>query len=924
MKLNELLKSVTIQTDDTTEITDICSDTRQMTEGALFVALSGTQTDGEKYIEEAIQKGANAILCTHKPCSISVPCFETKTPIQDLAKLCTCFYNPFPETTVAVTGTNGKTSTVFFVRQLFEKLGKKSASIGTLGIQSETYNRYSGMTTTGVVDLAKDLKTLSEKGVTHVALEASSHGLHQGRLSCVRFDAAAFTNLTRDHLDYHQTMEAYLEAKALLFTERLKKGGTAVLNADSDVFDTLEKICKNKEIKVISYGKNGKDIRLISQTLFPTYQHLSLSVFGSNYNLDFPVAGAFQGMNVLAALGLVIACGENPTDVIPLLEEIHSPDGRMELVCQTKENASIFVDYAHTPDGIENALKSLRPITKGRLIILFGCGGNRDVGKRPIMGKIADTFADKVIITDDNPRFEDAEPIRKAILEACPKGMEIADRRMAIKQAVAMLEKDDVLLLAGKGHEEGQLIQGISHPFNDKHEAVLAVYEKEKEPLWTNDDIKKALDIEVQHPFKAFGISIDSRTTNIGDLYINLTNNAEYNKQALQKGAVAVITTVFDEKDERFITVKDSMVSFRTLAFFSRNRTTARIIGITGSSGKTTTKEMLGCVLRAYGSIHLTQGNYNNQLGVPLTLCTLPQKTDFAVIEMGMNHTGEMRDLTHLTHPEFSLITMIGWAHREFFKSLSQIAEAKAEIFEATQKGVILGTECAEIDLLCEKANPLPITFFGKAERADVRLLATKETDSGTVVSVDYFGKPLTYTLSVYGSHFVSNSLGVLAVLNCLGLDVQNGINCLKDFSAVKGRGQKTETFWQGKKITVVDESYNANPSSMKAALTSFKKIKGTRHIAVLGDMLELGEYAEEMHLDLLPYLEGIDKIYTVGPLMQRLFEKLPEWQKGNAVSKASDILSLLSLEDGDIVCIKGSNGSYVHKITDELLKGKK
>ena len=764
MKLNELLKSVAIQTDNETEITDICSDTRRMTEGALFVALSGTQTDGEKYIEEAVQKGAKAVLCTHTPKNISVPCFEVKTPAKDLAKLCACFYAPFPKTAVAVTGTNGKTSTVFFVRQLFEKLGKKSASIGTLGIQSDAYNRYSGMTTTGVVDLSHDLKTLSEKGITHVALEASSHGLHQDRLSCVNFDAAAFTNLTRDHLDYHQTMEAYLEAKALLFTERLKKGGTAVLNADSDVFEQLKTICENKGIKTISYGKNGTDIRLKHQTLFPTYQHLSLNVFGQDYELDFPVAGAFQGMNVLAALGLVIACGENPADVVPLLKEIHSPDGRMELVCQTKEGAGIFVDYAHTPDGIENALKSLRPITKGRLIILFGCGGNRDTGKRPVMGKIADTFADKVIVTDDNPRFEEAEPIRRAILEACPKGVEIANRRTAIRQAVALLEKDDILLLAGKGHEEGQLIQGISHPFNDKHEAVLAVYEKEREPLWTSTEVEKALGVTIENTFKAFGVSIDSRTAQIGDLYINLTDNTDYNKQALQKGAVAVITTVSDESDKRFITVENSMVAFRTLAVFARNRTTAKIIGVTGSSGKTTTKEMLGQVLRTYGSVHLTQGNYNNQLGVPLTLCTLPQKTDFAVIEMGMNHTGEMRDLTNLTHPEFSLITMIGWAHREFFKSLSQIAEAKAEIFEATQKGVILGTECEEIDLLCEKANPLPITFFGKAERADVRFLATKETDSGTVVSVDYFGKPLTYTLSVYGAHFVSNSLAVLAV----------------------------------------------------------------------------------------------------------------------------------------------------------------
>ena len=923
MKLTDLLSKIHLKTSEQIEVTSLCSDTRKIQKGALFVALSGTQTNGEKFIREAVQKGAVAVLTTHKDDSLSVPCFQVENPEKALAELCRYFYAPFPETAVAVTGTNGKTSTVFFARQLFEKLGQKAASIGTLGVQSAPFTRYSGMTTTGVVELAEDLQTLAQKDITHVAIEASSHGLHQERLSCLSFKAAAFTNLTRDHMDYHKTPEAYLKAKLKLFTERLSADGTAVLNADIPEFETIKKACEKRGVKILSYGTKGKDICLKSQTLFTTHQTLKLTVFGQNHTINFPVAGAFQGMNVLAALGLVIGCGFEPAQVVPLLSELHSPDGRMELVGQTKEGACIFVDYAHTPDGLLNALSSLRPITKGRLIVLFGCGGNRDTGKRPLMGKIAQQSADLVLITDDNPRFEDPALIRRAISEACPKGIEVADRALAIRQAVGMLQKEDVLLLAGKGHEEGQSIAGISHPFNDKHEVLKALYEKEKMPLWTSEEVSKALDINILKPFKAFGISIDSRTTQIGDLYINLTDNNTYNEKAFQRGAVAAISICRDENEPRQITLPDTQKAFEKLAEFARQRTKAVVIGITGSSGKTSTKEMLAEALKAYGSVHHTIANYNNWLGVPLTLTTLPKETDFAVIEMGMNHKGELAELSNLVKPDFSLITMIGWAHREFFKTLNQIALAKAEIFEGTTKGVFLNTECEELTLLEEKAAPLPITYFGTSEKADVRLLDLTETENKTHIKALCMGKEVDYSLDMIGTHFAINSLGVLAVLSRLEKDVSKGMARLSTLTPFKGRGKQTLISFKDMEILLVDDSYNANPSSMKAALAAFKKIKGKRHVAILGDMLELGEEGPQMHLDLKADLEGVDKVYTVGPLMRGLFETLPKNMQGSCVSEAKDILPLISLENGDILFVKGSLGSKVSQIVEELLKGK-
>ncbi len=933
MKLAELLKAARVATPFETDIDirGIVSDSREVEDGYLFVALPGTNNDGSKYVSDAIARGAVAIL-TQEPIEATVPVLQTSRIREALSRMCVLFYEPHPGTLVGVTGTNGKTSTVFFTRQIFEHAGLLAASMGTLGVQSKNFHSYSGMTTTDSVRLNQDLQALAENGITHVAMEASSHGLEQHRLDGLMFKASAFTNLTRDHLDYHLTMEAYLEAKLKLFTHLTSE--VAVLNADVPEFEAIKSVCAAKGLRIFSYGKNGEEIRLMSQLLHETGQELTIELFGHVYTANIPVAGHFQGMNILAALGLAIAVGVDIEKAVEALGTLKSPDGRMELVGRTQKGASIFVDYAHTPDGLETALKSLRLHTQGKLYVVFGCGGNRDTGKRPMMGKIASELADTVIVTDDNPRFEDASLIRSQILAAAPNAIEIADRAKAIFYAVSHLEEGDVLLLAGKGHEEGQLINGFMHPFNDKIQAILSLRTLEEKPLWTSDELTEATSGKAYKTFVGYGVSIDTRTLIPGDIFIALhgerLDGHDYVAEALKKGAAAAVVShdIPDVPDSaKLFFVVNTDEALQDMARYALRHSRALKIGITGSSGKTTTKEMLALALKGQGTIHATQGNFNNQWGVPLTLARLPRLADYAIIEMGMNHTGEMEYLSHLVEPDIAMITMIGSAHHEFFKTLQDIAAAKAEIFIHMNKQgtVVLPRDSAYYEFLQAKAMENGVEHqlsFGQNLDADVRLLKAEQTPDGTSVSASLAGELITFSLQTMGEHFVMNALGVLAMVKALGADVKKACQNLSRMKPLKGRGAQIQTIIDGKLITLIDDSYNANPSSMKAAISVLAQKEG-RKLAVLGDMLELGEQSRPLHTALADDLTtgGIDRLYTVGREMRALFETVPPEMRGWAAQTALELLPILKqdLRNGDVVLLKGSNGTKIGRLVEAL-----
>jgi len=469
------------------DITGLGADSRAIKPGFLFAALPGSRADGAAFIPDAVRRGAVAVLAppgARLPAGCESALLITDPePRRRLALMAARFFGAQPRTVAAVTGTNGKTSTVRFLHQIWSRLGHRAASLGTLGLDAPDFGAPvpdddgPTLTTADPVALHRTLARLAEGGIDRLAMEASSHGLAQYRLDGVRLAAAGLTNISRDHLDHHGSMNAYRAAKFRLFAELLGDGGTAVLNADAPEFAALADICAGRGIAVLSYGRKGRDLRLAD--LAPAAgggQRLTVELHGRTHEIDLPLAGDFQAANALCALGLALACGAEAEGAVAALAGLTGVPGRLEAIGSTADGAAVYVDYAHTPDALAHLLRALRPHARGRLAVLFGCGGDRDPGKRPEMGAIARDLADAVYVTDDNPRGEEAATIRKAILAACPGAVEIGDRRLAIETAIAGLGAGDLLVIAGKGHETGQIVGDTTLPFDDRAvaRAVLA------------------------------------------------------------------------------------------------------------------------------------------------------------------------------------------------------------------------------------------------------------------------------------------------------------------------------------------------------------------------------------------------------------------------------------------------------------------
>jgi UDP-N-acetylmuramoyl-L-alanyl-D-glutamate--2,6-diaminopimelate ligase len=456
------------------QVTGITVDSRAVKPGNVFVAVSGAKTDGARFIEQAVKAGAVAVAAEHRPETLpaSIAFIQTKNPRRFLALGAATFFPHQPETIAAVTGTSGKTSVAAFTRQIWAALGDRAASIGTVGVVTPEKEIYGSLTTPDPVVLHQQIDALAGEGITHLALEASSHGLDQHRLDGVRIAAGAFTNLSRDHMDYHPTIEHYLAAKLRLFDSLIDPSGTAVINVDHEHAAQVVAAARKRNLTVLTIGRNADGIRIVETGIDGFAQKLRISHAGREFSLRLPLVGDFQVENALTAAGLAIATGSDAGKVFAALENLEGAKGRLELVGE-RNGAPVFIDYAHKPDALAKALEALRPYVTGRLVVVFGAGGDRDKGKRPIMGGIAIEKADGVIITDDNPRGEQPAVIRSEILAAAHGAREIGDRGEAIRVAVSELKQGDVLLIAGKGHETGQIVGDKILPFSD-HEAVAA------------------------------------------------------------------------------------------------------------------------------------------------------------------------------------------------------------------------------------------------------------------------------------------------------------------------------------------------------------------------------------------------------------------------------------------------------------------
>jgi UDP-N-acetylmuramoyl-L-alanyl-D-glutamate--2,6-diaminopimelate ligase len=459
----------------TVEVRGLAVDSRAVKPGDLFFALAGSKTDGSRFVDAAIAAGAVAVAGDHRPGGARVPFVVTANPRRALALAAARFFPRQPQTIAAVTGTSGKTSVAAFTRQIWQDLGHQSASIGTIGLVSPKRTVYGSLTTPDPIALHRQLDEIARDGVTHLAFEASSHGLDQYRLDGVRVAAGGFTNLSRDHMDYHPDVAHYLNAKLRLFRDLVIDGGAAVISADHDCSHQVIDAARARKLRIIAIGRKadgGEGIRLVDAAIDGFAQKLVIEHRGRRHALHLPLVGEFQIENALVAAGLAIGTGSEAEKVFAAIENLEGAKGRLERVGE-RNGAPVFVDYAHKPDALAKALQALRPYAKRKLVVVFGAGGDRDAGKRPLMGAIAAENADSVIVTDDNPRSENPAAIRAAILAAAKGAKEIGDRNEAIRAGVAALEPGDALLIAGKGHETGQIVGSQTLPFSD-HEAVAS------------------------------------------------------------------------------------------------------------------------------------------------------------------------------------------------------------------------------------------------------------------------------------------------------------------------------------------------------------------------------------------------------------------------------------------------------------------
>ncbi len=474
MKLGQLTDKIA-DADGAVEICGLTADSREVKPGFLFAALPGVNMDGRSFIPGAIEKGASAILAPMGTPDTGLPMVLSENPRHDLALMAARFFEGQPETIVAVTGTNGKSSTVEFLRQIWAFAGRKAACLGTLGVTTDDGLRPLHHTTPDPVSLHRAIQKLSQDGINALALEASSHGLVQNRLDGVAITHTGFTNLSQDHFDYHDGFENYFAAKARLFSELARAGSPAAIMVDGPWGRRMAELARDHGLAVMSVGWEGEDVRLQELHPLAKSQTLTLDIHGQLHGVELPLAGEFQALNAVLALALALQSGVPEKIALQALKSLHGVRGRMEAVGSTDAGAPVFVDFAHTPDGLDKLLRALRPHTMGAIHLVFGCGGDRDPLKRPKMGKIAAQLADHVIVTDDNPRHEDAASIRAAVMATCDEATEIADREEAIITAIGALKAGDALVIAGKGHESGQIVGDECIPFDDAQVARTAL-----------------------------------------------------------------------------------------------------------------------------------------------------------------------------------------------------------------------------------------------------------------------------------------------------------------------------------------------------------------------------------------------------------------------------------------------------------------
>ena len=944
MRLGNLLKSVS-KNNKGISVKGICFDSRKAKKKDIFFAITGNQTSGRKFIKEAISRGVSAVVSSEKiKLSINnTPLIKVDDVRKSLSEACSNFFKKKPLFILAVTGTNGKSSVADFFYQILSLNKVSAASIGTLGIVSKKYKKKTNLTSLDSLSLHKNLQILSTNKVKYVILEASSHGLNQKRLDSLNIKTGIFTNLSHDHLDYHKNMKSYFNAKMYLFKNLLNKNSKIITDEENKEFKFIKNLANKRKIKKMTIGSISGDLKILFHKYEGNKQMVKISINSKNFLLQIPLIGYFQVKNLLMAALAALSCGLSKDKIFQTINKIKPVPGRLECVVNLNNNSSIIVDFAHTPDALEQSLIALKKQFKKKIILVFGCGGERDKRKRIIMGRIAKNYCRKIFVTDDNPRNENPKKIRKAIIKSCKKiAVDIGDRKKAINVAINELKPNEVLLVAGKGHENVQDYGDKKISFSDQ-KIIKAIIKKRrffsKKIYWTQEIAKKVFINNTFINESYNGVSINTRTIKKNNLFFAIrgknTDGHEFIKDAFRKGAIkSVVSKKINQfPKSKIIRVKDTLSSLKNLAKITRDNSSAQIIGVTGSVGKTTLKNLISFALRNYGKVHHSPKSFNNKFGVPLSLANLKKDTEYGIFEIGMNKKGEIGNLSKIVKPEVAVINNISEAHLEHFNSLKDIAKAKSEIITNILKGgnIILNRDSNFFDFLFKKAKEkeINVTSFGRGKKSDIFLAGIKKNKNYYRLKVSVKNKIFHFFTKYSTDSFVNNILACISIIYILNLDLNRLKRKFINFEIPDGRGDVKVVKKFKKKFKFIDESYNASPLSMKSAIKNmniYSKKNNVQKLVLLGDMLELGKNSKKLHKSLSNEINksDIDKVFVYGKYIRETFNALSRNKKGKAFNNLREAYNHFAkiIHNNDLLMVKGSNATGLNSFSKKIKKG--
>jgi len=984
----------------TSEVSSLCYNSKNCHENSLFVAISGLKSDGHDYIPEAIARGARFIvhekefswgqILNLSPTVTAIKVADSRRALGMLAK--NFYRHPSSHLLlIGVTGTNGKTTVTYLLEAIFRAAGFSVGVLGTVNYRFKGKVLAASNTTPESFEMQRILREMVNDGVTHAVVEVSSHAVDLKRADDCAFDLGIFTNLSPEHLDYHKTMENYFQAKKRFFEEVLPAGGKEhrmIVNIDDP---WGQRLLKEVAMASLTFGmENECDVTVEEFNLSLEGIKATIRTDEAVFTVSSPLLGRFNLYNILAATAGAVSLHIPERCIRSGIESFKNVPGRLEAIGKSGQ-PRVFVDYAHTSDALKKVLENLSELKKGKIITVFGCGGDRDRGKRPLMGEVATTFSDLAVLTSDNPRTEDplviireiemgihADSIRRYLPDDLDKDIPekgylvIPDRRTAIEKAISLAGNSDIILIAGKGHEDYQVIGDQRFPFDDREvvrevinrlwtdqhrmensKSPLAplsqrgdggIFRNPRFPILAGHEILKATGgtlIRGSADRMFHGVSTDSRDMSEGNLFVPLKGERfdghDFLGAAVRGGAVGLLVqrdAVDNADNEEFkdiavIRVDDTLRALGDIAHLWRKRFHAPVIAITGSSGKTTTKEMTAHIAGLTRKVIKTEGNFNNLIGLPLTIFQINDQHEVVILEMGTNTPGEIGRLTRIAAPDIGLITNIGPAHLDGLGSLDAIREEKGDLFQnmAGEGIAIINRDDGEVGVLDGRWQGRRITF-GMSRDADVsagNIITRRE--QGVIFTLKIGGIGQEITMATVGLHNIYNALAAAAVCHVLGMEHHIICRGLTTFKPLSGR-MEVHRLRNG--AFLIDDTYNANPASVREALKTLKDLKeGHESTVIMADMLELGERVEEMHegIGSLMAQTGVGAIFLRGRFSWAVAEGAI--RGGMPINRillpeiSEEIVTRLksSLKKGDWVLVKGSRKMRMEEVVQEIIR---